>query len=54
MLLSKETLNKLDQYINEWYPDNFEFKYSYCKYFWESHVELPEIPINHLEKILVK
>ena len=54
ILLSKETLIKIQQYIDEWYPENFEFKYSYCKYFWESHVELPEIPINHLEKLLVK
>ena len=51
-LLEKDTTNKLHQYIDEWYPEDFEFKYAYCKYFWESHLELPEISIHKLEQIV--
>ena len=51
-LLDKKIHDKIQPYINEWYTDELEFKYSYCKYFWESHIELPEIPLNKLETLL--
>ena len=51
-LIEKDVLNKLHPYIDEWYPENYEFKYAYCKYFWESHVDLPEIPIDKLELLV--
>lgn len=47
----------------EWYLDggsgspnkpNDEFVWAYCKYFWESHVLLPEIPLNELIQYVVK
>jgi 5'-3' exonuclease len=31
------------------YSSDCEFMWAYCRYFWESHVELPEIDINVLE-----
>lgn len=51
-LLSKPIYNKLITKHPEWYLDNCDFKWSYCKYFWESHVLLPCIDIHILEKLL--
>ena len=31
------------------YSSDCEFMWAYCRYFWESHVELPEIDVNVLE-----
>ena len=39
---------------NELYPTDCEFVWAYCKYFWESHVELPEIDVNELETYVNK
>jgi 5'-3' exonuclease len=37
---------------SQYYPENADFEWSYCRYFWESHVILPEICIDTLEKII--
>ena len=51
-LMSDKIYKKLTQSKPEWYIDNCGFKWSYCKYFWESHVILPKIDIQLLETIL--
>ena len=38
--------------MGENYRLDYSFKWSFCKYFWESHVHMPEIDINALELIL--
>jgi 5'-3' exonuclease len=38
----------------DWYKLDYSMKWSYCKYFWESHVVMPDIDIELLEKIISK
>lgn len=49
-LLPKKIYDKLKNNPN-WYSEDCRFKWNYCRYFWESHVELPEIPISALQVI---
>jgi 5'-3' exonuclease len=36
----------------KWYDEDCEFKWSFCKFFWEGHVCLPDINITELEDLL--
>jgi 5'-3' exonuclease len=42
------------QKYQHWYNDDCDFVWAFCRYFWESHVELPEIDIDELENIIRK
>jgi 5'-3' exoribonuclease 1 len=48
-LLPKKMHTRLLEKFGEKYGYNFDFKWSFCKYFWETHVELPEYDIKELE-----
>jgi 5'-3' exonuclease len=36
----------------DWYVGNYVFLWSFCKFFWEAHVDLPKIDIERLEEII--
>ena len=36
----------------DWYVGNYVFLWSFCKFFWEAHVDLPKIDIERLEIIV--
>jgi len=38
----------------ELYRIDYKVKWSFCKYFWECHIEMPDININELEKLISK
>jgi 5'-3' exonuclease len=36
----------------DWYIGNYNFLWSFCKFFWEAHVDMPHIDIKELEDIV--
>lgn len=51
-LLPVEVNIVLLQRLGHLYGDDYEFKWAYCRYFWESHAELPRLHIETLENIV--
>ena len=53
-LLPEKLLDKILKKCNhdDWYTTECDFIWAFCRYFWESHVQLPEIPIDELEQIV--
>ena len=49
-LLPEKLYEALIKERNDWYKADCEFVWAYSRYFWESHVQLPHIDINELEK----
>ena len=60
-VLPKQSLNLLPEKVcnalltskPHWYRTDCDFAWSYCRYFWEAHVELPSIDIDELETFVV-
>ena len=59
-VLPKSNLNLLPfnvnivllQRLGHLYGEDYDFKWAYCRYFWESHAELPTLNIEILESIV--
>lgn len=49
-LLPPVVAERLKRSYSHYYCDKLDFKWSYCKYFWEAHTELPHILISELER----
>ena len=49
-LLPTQICNFLVSKYLDFYPEEYEFQWSFCRYFWESHPILPEIPVELLEQ----
>jgi len=32
------------------YPEKYDFEWAFCRYFWEAHPLLPDIPMSLLEQ----
>ena len=51
-LLPPKLVAKLLSNYDHWYKGNCDFVWAYCRYFWESHVEMNEIDIDELEEFI--
>ena len=50
--------NDLQKYLlenwSEHYREDYEFKWAFCRYFWECHVEFPKIDIEEFNNSIIK
>jgi 5'-3' exonuclease len=50
-MLPNDVANYIKKNHYELYPDNYNFKWAFCRYFWEAHPILPNISIEILRDI---
>lgn len=51
-LLPAKLCMELIKKHNDWYQNNYEFVWAYCRYFWEAHVDMNLIDIDTLEQFV--
>ena len=51
-LLPNKLFFELIRRYDHWYKGNCDYVWAYCRYFWESHVEMNEIDIDELERFI--
>ena len=51
-LLPSEVKKKLLEMYPRGYRMDFKIYWSFCKYFWEAHVDFPEINIDHIQDLI--
>lgn len=51
-LLPPKLFAELTKKYEHWYKVDCDFLWAYCRYFWESHVEMEEIDLNELENFI--
>ena len=49
-LLPSNIQDKLSEFKDTYYNENIDYQWAYCRYFWECHACLPDIPLVQLEK----
>jgi 5'-3' exonuclease len=47
-LLNPMARNRLLNRHGDLYPSEYKYEWAYCKYFWEAHIDLPEIDVELL------
>ena len=53
-LLDEDFKKYLLENYEEHYYENYEFKWAFCRYYWECHVEFPKIDINKFNNKIVE
>ena len=51
-LLKSDIAKKLLTDFSEYYRDDYEFNWAFCRYFWECHVNFPNIDIHEFDKVV--
>jgi 5'-3' exonuclease len=51
-LIPKETIKHLTKNIPDYYEYSGKINWSFCRYLWESHIQLPNVDIDRLENII--